>query len=144
AAPIAMAWRHHDSSVADPFPKSNEYNEHDVVKLREIAVSLHKPYNILLYVAGLSLVWKEDGHVPILKGPKGEAVTMAEFLRLPNLHGSKIVAGALLLPSESLETHLSTPATRLEDISPITGAMETAEVVCRKVIADMEKKKRKA
>nr|GEU83496.1 hypothetical protein [Tanacetum cinerariifolium] len=27
AAPIAMAWRHHDSSVADPFPKPSEYSE---------------------------------------------------------------------------------------------------------------------
>ncbi|GJV72729.1 hypothetical protein Tco_1492724 [Tanacetum coccineum] len=35
AAPIAMAWRHHDSSVADPFPKSNEYDASDVATLRE-------------------------------------------------------------------------------------------------------------
>ncbi|GJU51598.1 zinc finger, CCHC-type containing protein [Tanacetum coccineum] len=33
AAPIAMAWRHHDSSVADPFPGSSEYNASDVAKL---------------------------------------------------------------------------------------------------------------
>ncbi|GJR04750.1 putative reverse transcriptase domain-containing protein [Tanacetum coccineum] len=33
AAPIAMAWRHHDSSVADPFPKPSEYNASDVPKL---------------------------------------------------------------------------------------------------------------
>ncbi|GKB41228.1 hypothetical protein Tco_0886170 [Tanacetum coccineum] len=35
AAPIAMAWRHHDSSVADPFPKPSEYSASDVAKLRE-------------------------------------------------------------------------------------------------------------
>ncbi|GKD41798.1 hypothetical protein Tco_1262005 [Tanacetum coccineum] len=35
ATPIAMAWRHHDSIVADPFPKSREYDASDVVKLRE-------------------------------------------------------------------------------------------------------------
>ncbi|GKC21647.1 hypothetical protein Tco_1023797 [Tanacetum coccineum] len=131
-----MAWRHYDSSVADPFPKSNEYNEQDAVKLREVAVTLHKPYNSLLYVSGLSLVWKEAGHVPILKGTKGEALTMAEFLRLPNLHGCKIVIGALLPPGASLETHLSTSDTRLEDIPPKTGAIETAEIACRKVIGD--------
>nr|GEW82907.1 hypothetical protein [Tanacetum cinerariifolium] len=123
AAPIAMAWRHHDSNVAEPFPKSNEYNEQDVAKLQEVAVSLHKPYNGLLYVA---------------------ALTMSEFLRLPNLHGCKIVAGALLSPGASIETYLSTLATRLEDITPKTGDMETAKVACRKVIADREKKKRKA
>nr|GEW38886.1 putative reverse transcriptase domain-containing protein [Tanacetum cinerariifolium] len=35
AAPIAMAWRHHDSSVADPFPRPSEYNAPDVTKPRE-------------------------------------------------------------------------------------------------------------
>ncbi|GKD88193.1 hypothetical protein Tco_1363700 [Tanacetum coccineum] len=115
-----MAWRHHDASIADPFPKPSEYNEQDAARLREVAISLHKPYNSLLYVVGLSLVWKESGHVPILKGPKGEVLTMAEFLRLPDLHGS----------------------TRLKDIPPKTVEMETAEVACRKVLTDREKKKR--
>ncbi|GJX48818.1 hypothetical protein Tco_0274008, partial [Tanacetum coccineum] len=43
AAPIAMAWRHHDSSVADPFPKPDEYNAFDVAKLREVVIALRKP-----------------------------------------------------------------------------------------------------
>ncbi|GKA06697.1 leucine-rich repeat-containing protein, partial [Tanacetum coccineum] len=43
AAPIAMAWRHHDSSVADPFPRSSEYNTSDVAKLREVVISLRRP-----------------------------------------------------------------------------------------------------
>ncbi|GJR01515.1 hypothetical protein Tco_0524499 [Tanacetum coccineum] len=42
AAPIAMAWRHHDSSVADPFPKPDEYNASDVAKLREVVIALRK------------------------------------------------------------------------------------------------------
>ncbi|GJU14355.1 hypothetical protein Tco_1142321 [Tanacetum coccineum] len=109
-----MAWRQHDANIADLFPKPSEYNEQDAARLREVAISLHKPYNSLLYVAGLCLVWKESGHVPILKGPKGEA----------------------------LETYLSTPATRLEDIPPKTVEMETAEVTCRKVLSDRENKKR--
>ncbi|GJX93586.1 hypothetical protein Tco_0348172 [Tanacetum coccineum] len=141
--PIAMAWRHHDASVADPFPKPSEYNEQDAARLREIAIPLHKPYNSLLYVAGLSLVWKEAGHVPILMGPKREVLTMAEFLRLPDLYGCKIVVKALLPPGAALETHHSTPATRLEDIPPKTGNMETTKVACRKVLADKENKKRK-
>nr|GEU87562.1 hypothetical protein [Tanacetum cinerariifolium] len=86
---------------------------------------------------------EEAGHVPISKDPKGEALTIAEFLRLPNLHGCKIVVGALLSPGASLKTRLSTPATRLEDIPPKTRAMETTEVACKKVIAGREKKKRK-
>nr|GEV06776.1 hypothetical protein [Tanacetum cinerariifolium] len=68
---------------------------------------------------------------------------MAEFLRLLDLHGCKIVAEALLSPGAALETHLSTPVVPLEDVPPKTGAMETAEVACKKVIPDREKKKRK-
>nr|GEV76880.1 hypothetical protein [Tanacetum cinerariifolium] len=100
AAPIAMAWRHHDSS-------------------------------------------KEASHVPILKGLNGKELTMAGFLCLPDLHGCKVVAMALLSPAAALETHLSTLNSRLEDISAKTEDMETAEVACRKVLADKEKKKRK-
>ncbi|GKG28021.1 hypothetical protein Tco_0406348, partial [Tanacetum coccineum] len=54
AAPIAMAWRHHDSSVADPFPKPSEYNASDIAKLREVVISLRRPPLSILYVAGLS------------------------------------------------------------------------------------------
>nr|GEU58448.1 hypothetical protein [Tanacetum cinerariifolium] len=122
AAPIAMACRHHDSSVANPFPKPSEYNKRDVANLREIAIPLHKPYNNILYAVGLSLVWKEAGHVPILKGTNGKVLTMAEFLRIPNLYGCKVVVEVLLPPDAALET----------------------EVACRKVLADKEKKKRKA
>nr|GEX34625.1 hypothetical protein [Tanacetum cinerariifolium] len=128
---------------SDPFLKPSEYNEDDVVRLQEIAISLHKPYNSLLYVAALSFVWKEAGHVPILRGPKGEVLTMAEFLRLSDLHDCKITARALLPPGAALETHLSALATRLKDIPAKTREMEMAEVACRKVLADREKKKRK-
>ncbi|GKC74031.1 hypothetical protein Tco_1119914, partial [Tanacetum coccineum] len=139
-----MAWRHHGANIADPFPKPSKYNEQDAARLGEIAIPLHKPYNSLLYVAGMSLIWKEADHVPILKGPKGEVLTMAEVLRIGDLHGCKITSEALLPPGAALETHISTPATRLEDIPAKTGAMETAEIPCRKVLADKEKNKRKA
>ncbi|GKB46561.1 hypothetical protein Tco_0897314, partial [Tanacetum coccineum] len=78
AAPIAMAWLHHDSSVADPFPKPTEYNEQDATKLQEFVITLHKLDPSLLYVAGLSRIWKNDGRVQILKGPEGKVLTMAE------------------------------------------------------------------
>ncbi|GJX74519.1 hypothetical protein Tco_0313114 [Tanacetum coccineum] len=35
--------RHHDSSVADPFPRPSEYNASDVAKLREVVISLSRP-----------------------------------------------------------------------------------------------------
>ncbi|GJR92582.1 hypothetical protein Tco_0264756 [Tanacetum coccineum] len=111
--------RHRNSSVADPFPKPNEYNTSDVAKLREVIIALRKPRPSLLYVDGLSYVWNHVGHAFSLKDPKGKVVTMAEFLQLPNF---KVAA----------------------DLPPKTRDMVRAELPCRKVLDDKEKKKRKA
>ncbi|GJW61817.1 hypothetical protein Tco_0111152 [Tanacetum coccineum] len=119
AVPIAMAWRYHDSSVADPFPKLSEYNASDVTKLREVIIGLRKPPPSLLYVV---------------------VVSMAEFLRLPNFKGCKVAAGALLPPTSAWVTHLANPIERLEEIPH----MVTAELPYRKVLDDKKKKKRKA
>ncbi|GKB96190.1 hypothetical protein Tco_0982327 [Tanacetum coccineum] len=89
AAPIAMPLRHHDSSVADPFPKPEEFDASDIEKLCEVVIILHKLRPSLLYIAGLSHVWKNEGHIPILKGSKEKVLTMAEFLRLPNFRGCR-------------------------------------------------------
>ncbi|GKC44153.1 hypothetical protein Tco_1061875 [Tanacetum coccineum] len=69
---------------------------------------------------------------------------MAEFLRLPNFKGCKVSAGALLPPGAARVTHLASPAERLEDVPSKTGDMMMAEISCRKVLDDKEKKKRKA
>ncbi|GJW87539.1 hypothetical protein Tco_0162879 [Tanacetum coccineum] len=139
-----MAWRHHDSSVADPFPKSNEYNASDVTKLREVVISLRKPPPSLLYVAGLSNVWKHADHAFFLKDSKGKVLSMAEFLRLPNFKGCKITDGALLPPGIKRVTHLANPADTLEDIPPKTVDMTLAEIPSQKVLDDKEKKMKKA
>ncbi|GJS87645.1 hypothetical protein Tco_0770281 [Tanacetum coccineum] len=133
ATPIAMSWRHHDSSVADVLPGPSEYNAAGVATLLEVSIQLHKPYNSLLYIAGLSPTWKGLGSVPIMKGPGGEVLTMAEFLRLPDLGACKIVAGALLPPNFPVDNYLTNPAARPEDIPPKTPTMEKAEVACQKV-----------
>nr|GFC50155.1 hypothetical protein [Tanacetum cinerariifolium] len=51
AAHIVLAWRHHDSSVTDPFPRPSEYDASDVEKLREVVISLRRPPLSVLYVA---------------------------------------------------------------------------------------------
>ncbi|GJT91801.1 hypothetical protein Tco_1080646 [Tanacetum coccineum] len=104
AAPIAMSWRHHDSSVADVFPSPSKYNAADVATLLEVPIQLHKPYNSLLYVAGLSPTWKGLGYVPVMKCPGGKVLTMAEFLRLLDLGACKIVVGTLLPPNFPVDT----------------------------------------
>ncbi|GJT60474.1 hypothetical protein Tco_1004007 [Tanacetum coccineum] len=117
AAPIAMSWRHHDSSVADVLPGPSEYNAADVATLLEVPIQLHKPYNSLLYIAGLSPTWKGLGSVPIMKGPGGEVLLILNSFAFPDL---------------------------VLDIPPKTPAMEKAEVACQKVIAARERKKQRA
>nr|GEV82058.1 PXMP2/4 family protein 4-like [Tanacetum cinerariifolium] len=126
AAPIAMAWRHHDFSVADPLPRPSEYNASDVAKPREIVISFHRPPLSILYVVGLSNVWKRRPCV-FYKGFGGEGFCW----------GSSS-------PGTVKVTNLAPLAGRLEDIPPKTGDMMVAEMPCRKVLDDKEKKKRKA
>ncbi|GKF35800.1 hypothetical protein Tco_0112558 [Tanacetum coccineum] len=130
-----MAWRHHDSSVADPFPKPSEYNASDIAKLREVVIALRKPHPSLLYVAARAFS---------LKDPKWKVLRMAEFLQVPNFKGCKVAAGELLPSGSARVTHLSNLVERLEDLPPKTGDMVVAEIPCRKVLDDKEKKKRKA
>ncbi|GJY50087.1 hypothetical protein Tco_0440043 [Tanacetum coccineum] len=144
ATPIAMSWRHRDSSVSDPIPQPDEYNASDVVKLREVAIPLRKPPPSILYIACLSNVWKHAGRAFSIKDSNGEVITMAEFLRLPDFHGCKVSAGELLSPGSARVTHLTTPAEWVKDIPPKTRDMMVAELPCRKVSDDKERKKRKA
>ncbi|GJS14926.1 hypothetical protein Tco_0409398 [Tanacetum coccineum] len=71
--------------------------------------------------------------------------SVADVLPSPSeYNAADIVAGTLLPPNFPVDTHLSTPATRLEDVPPKTPAMENAEIACRKVIVAREKKKQRA
>nr|GEU42395.1 hypothetical protein [Tanacetum cinerariifolium] len=142
-APIAMALRHHDFSVANPFPKPSKYDALDVAKLREVVIALHKPPSSFLYVAGLSHVWKHASRAFSLKDPKGKVVTMTEFLRLLNFYGCKVATGDLLPPGLAWVTHLANPVKLLKDLPLKTSDMVTAEIPCWKVLDDKEKKKRK-
>ncbi|GKC12623.1 hypothetical protein Tco_1009405 [Tanacetum coccineum] len=65
-------------------------------------------------------------------------------MRLPNFKCCKVDAGTLLPAGTARVTHLAPPVERLEDIPSKTGDMMVAEIPCRKVLDDKEKKKRKA
>nr|GEW42513.1 hypothetical protein [Tanacetum cinerariifolium] len=118
-----MSWRHHDSSVVDSFPKPEEFNELEVERLREVVITLYKPGPSLLYVVGLSNVWKYARHMQILKDLKRKAI------------------GMLLPPGTARLTHTTLPTTRLEDILPKIGYLEVAEIPFRKLLAEKEKKR---
>nr|GEV15405.1 hypothetical protein [Tanacetum cinerariifolium] len=125
ALPHNAIWlySHHFQQGGLRVPTSTVKYQSHVAKLQELVISLRKPPPSLLYVA---------------------VISMAEFLRLPNFKGCKVSAGDLLHSIMARVTYLANPAERLEDIPSKTGDMVTAEMPCRKVLDDKEKKKRKA
>nr|GEZ85754.1 hypothetical protein [Tanacetum cinerariifolium] len=141
--PYAMFCRHHDSSVAYPFPKPNEFNTSDVAKLREVVIVLRKPPPSLLYATCLSHVWKHAGRAFSLKDPNGKG-NLSRWLSFYAFPISKVVVGSLLPPGSARVAHLSTPADQLKDIPPKTYDMVKTKIPCRKVLDDKEKKIRKA
>nr|GEY38584.1 hypothetical protein [Tanacetum cinerariifolium] len=105
-----------------------------LVKLYGILEDLHTQTTLsVLYVTGLSNVWKHTDRDFSLKDSEGKVITMVEFLRLPNFKGCKVSVGALLPPGTTRVAHLASLVERLEDIPPKTGDMMTAEIPCRKV-----------
>ncbi|GJT91008.1 putative mitochondrial protein [Tanacetum coccineum] len=66
------------------------------------------------------------------------------WARVSSKNGCKVAAGALLPPTSAWVAHLANPTERLKDIPPKTRDMVTAEIPCRKVLDDKERKKRKA
>nr|GEX68562.1 hypothetical protein [Tanacetum cinerariifolium] len=71
-------------------------------------------------------------------------LSMAEFLRLPNFKSCKITVGALLPAGVARVTRLANHAATLEGIPPKTADMTVAEIPCRRVLDDKEKKRKKA
>nr|GEY12706.1 hypothetical protein [Tanacetum cinerariifolium] len=124
-------------SVSDPFPKSNEYNASDVAKLREVVISLRKPPPNLLYVAGLSNVWKHAGHTFFLKDSKGKGNAIVPPVL--TLYSCKITACTLLPAGMERVTHLANLTATLKDIPPKTIDMTVAEIPCRRVKVGIDK-----
>nr|GFA64523.1 hypothetical protein [Tanacetum cinerariifolium] len=119
-------------SVADPFPRYGEFSKSDAERLCEVAIALHNPPPNLLYTVGLSHSWKYAEHVSELKGPDGKGCKVAVGNR------NCLPAGTVRL------THTTPSAARLEDIPPKTREMDIAELPCRNVLAEKEKKCKKA
>ena len=69
AIPHAMPWRHKDSKISDPFPEN--YSEADARKLASKLIYLRKPPTSLLWMTGLSSVFKNPGHEVVLRDAEG-------------------------------------------------------------------------
>ncbi|GJY41737.1 hypothetical protein Tco_0429007 [Tanacetum coccineum] len=77
-------------------------------------------------------------------GLKGKVFTMAEFLRLLNFRGCKVAASTLLPPGIARVTYLTPLLIGWRIFHQRWGDMEVAEMLCRKVLAKKEKKKKKS
>ncbi|GJS61691.1 hypothetical protein Tco_0656475 [Tanacetum coccineum] len=148
-APIAIPWRHHDSSVADPLPKSREFNESDVERLREVVITLHKPSPSLLYADGLSYSWKHARHVSILKDLKEKDNTLIFVIYLLCLFDYCftfliVYVCFLFLAVITVAEFLRLPNFRGCKVTASTLLPPgTARRCCKKVLAIKEKKRKK-
>ncbi|GKA45555.1 hypothetical protein Tco_0738351, partial [Tanacetum coccineum] len=69
AIPDAMPWRHQDSSLADP--SATGVRAEDIHRLCENVIDLRPVHPTMLYVVGLTTIWKHVGHHPVFKDGEG-------------------------------------------------------------------------
>ncbi|GJU86763.1 hypothetical protein Tco_1294309 [Tanacetum coccineum] len=95
AIPDVMAWRHRDTDVSDDFPI--RYNEDHANLVAEKIIPLRKPPQSLLFMAGLTTVYRHPDLSQILLDSEGrgnsfslsitiegQEITMDDFLCRPN------------------------------------------------------------
>ncbi|GJZ37224.1 hypothetical protein Tco_0583415 [Tanacetum coccineum] len=90
----AMPWKHHDSRVADLPPSS--IRAEDVHRLCEHVIDLRYVHAVMLYVIGLTIMWKHVGVIRPLKMAKG-MVTLLISGRLSSPKLSYALLSNLLL-----------------------------------------------
>ncbi|GJY18436.1 hypothetical protein Tco_0389927 [Tanacetum coccineum] len=125
AIPDAMCWRHHDSDISDPAPKDG-FDEADVITLTHQPIDIRGIPSGLLFSAGLAITWEFPKFRPLFKDPKGNVVTMSEYLRLPFLSGMTIEAGEALTEQDVIPQHTTTP---LSDDEQVPGKMDSQQRV---------------
>ncbi|GJS72811.1 hypothetical protein Tco_0705652 [Tanacetum coccineum] len=76
AIPDAMPWRHQDSSVADLAPTG--VRAEDIRRLCENVIDLRPVHPAMLYVVGLTTIWKHVGHHPVFKDGEGMGVRVGK------------------------------------------------------------------
>nr|GEZ75091.1 hypothetical protein [Tanacetum cinerariifolium] len=95
----AMPWRHQDSSVADPVPTG--IRDEDILRLYEHIIDLRPVHPVMLYVVGLTTIWKHVEHYQVFKdGERSVATSMSEFLKFPMAGGVRVGKGTTLADNE--------------------------------------------
>ncbi|GKD34828.1 hypothetical protein Tco_1250337, partial [Tanacetum coccineum] len=104
----AMAWRHKNSSVADPPPTGARAE--DIRRLCENIIDLRPVYLTMLYEIGLMTIWKHVGYHPILKYGEGNVATsMSQFLKFSMSGEVRIGKVTTLAANEAIAQHTTAP-----------------------------------
>ncbi|GJX38064.1 hypothetical protein Tco_0251367 [Tanacetum coccineum] len=134
AIPDAMCWRHHDSDISDHAPKDG-FDEDDVIALTSQPIDIRGIPSGLLFSAGLAITWEFPKSRPLFKDPKGNVVTMSEYLRLPFLSGMTIEAGGALTEQDVIPQHTTTPLSADEPVPGKTDSQQRVEASDPKIVA---------
>ncbi|GJX33497.1 hypothetical protein Tco_0243352 [Tanacetum coccineum] len=138
AVPNAMPWRHQDSSVADPPPTS--VRAADICRLCEHVVDLCLVHPAMLYVIGLTTIWKYVGHHPVFKDGEGNVATiMAQFLKFPMAGGVRVGKGSALTANEAIPQHTTPPLPSGAQIPAKSDHQKVVEVKNERVLAAKRK-----
>ncbi|GKE35179.1 hypothetical protein Tco_1454501, partial [Tanacetum coccineum] len=134
AIPDAMCWRHHDSDISDPAPKDG-FDEADVITLTHQPIDIRGILSGLLFSAGLAITWEFPKFRPLFKDPKGNVVTMSEYLRLPFLSEITIEAEGALTEQDVTPQHTTTPLSDDEQVPGKTDSQQKVEASDPKIVA---------
>ncbi|GJW44188.1 hypothetical protein Tco_0072987 [Tanacetum coccineum] len=134
AIPAAMCRRHHDSDISDPAPKDG-FDEDDVIALTHQPIDIRGIPSGLLFSAGLAITWEFSKFRPLFKDPKGNVVTMSEYLRLPFLSGMTIEAGGALTEQDVIPQHTTAPLSDDEQVPGKTDSQQKVEASDPKIVA---------
>ncbi|GJZ43589.1 hypothetical protein Tco_0590844, partial [Tanacetum coccineum] len=120
--------------ISDHAPKDG-FDEDDVIALTSQPIDIRGIPSGLLFSAGLAITWEFPKSRPLFKDPKGNVVTMSEYLRLPFLSGMTIEAGGALTEQDVIPQHTTTPLSVDEPVPGKTDSQQRVETSDPKIVA---------
>ncbi|GJU47559.1 hypothetical protein Tco_1204825 [Tanacetum coccineum] len=132
----AMPWRHQDSSIADPSPTGvrAEY----IHRLCENVINLRPVHSAMLYVVGLTTIWKHVGHHPVFKDGEGNVAMHVSILKF-RWSGRSVGKGTTLAANEVIPQHTTPPLPSGSQIPEKSDHQRVVEVENERVLAAKRK-----
>ncbi|GKB98074.1 retrovirus-related pol polyprotein from transposon TNT 1-94 [Tanacetum coccineum] len=130
--------RHQDSSVEDPSPTC--VRAEDIRRLCENVIDLRPVHPAMLYVVGLTTIWKHVGHHPVFKdGEENVATRMSQFLKFLMAGGVRVRKGTALAANEVIRQHTTPPLPSGSQIPKKSDHQRVVEVENERVLAAKRK-----